>query len=115
MKQKILGIPQTYSSRLVEITDQKEMAAKLKKMALSVLEELRNLPQRVADPNWLQEFDPDLRAQVEGDDGENTGGGFVEDPSGLRRRAEENRDNAQAPRGRAHQELGSLCLVALDA
>jgi phage terminase Nu1 subunit (DNA packaging protein) len=59
MRQKILGIPQTYSRRLLNISDQKEMAAKLKEMALSVLNEIKDLPSRVSDPNWLQTLEGD--------------------------------------------------------
>jgi hypothetical protein len=59
MRQRILGIPQTYSRRLLNISDQKEMAAKLKEMALSVLNEIKDLPSRVSDPNWLQTLEGD--------------------------------------------------------
>ena len=42
MRQKILGIPQTYSRRLTGITDQREMGARLHEMAVSLLEERRS-------------------------------------------------------------------------
>jgi hypothetical protein len=35
------------------------MAAKLKEMALSVLNEIKDLPSRVSDPNWLQTLEGD--------------------------------------------------------
>jgi hypothetical protein len=37
--------------------DQKEMAARLKKMALSLQNELPDMPSRVTDPNWLETLD----------------------------------------------------------
>jgi hypothetical protein len=35
------------------------MSAKLKEMSLSMLEELRHLPERVTDPHWLRELEED--------------------------------------------------------
>ena len=57
LRQKILSIPQTYSRRLLGINDAKEMSAKLKEMSLSMLEELRCLPERITDPNWLESLE----------------------------------------------------------
>jgi hypothetical protein len=55
-----------------------------------MLRDLPNLPVQIADANWIKKIDSDLRDQVEdGDDGEASGGGFVEDPSKLRRRSEQ--------------------------
>jgi hypothetical protein len=59
MRQKLLGVPQTYSRRLLNISDQREMAARLKEMALSVLNEVKDLPSRVTDPNWLSKLEED--------------------------------------------------------
>jgi hypothetical protein len=59
MRQRILSLPQTYSRRLLNISDQKEMAAKLKEMALSVLNEIKDLPSRVSDPDWLSKLEED--------------------------------------------------------
>jgi hypothetical protein len=39
LRQRILSLPQTYSRRLLGITDQREMAARLKEMSLSILNE----------------------------------------------------------------------------
>jgi hypothetical protein len=55
----------------------------------AMLEDPANLPNQIVDANWVQKIDPDLRSQVGRDDGEDTEGGFVEHPSGLRRRAEQ--------------------------
>jgi hypothetical protein len=57
MRQKILGIPQTYSRRLLNISDRKEMAVRLKEMSFSVLNEIKHLPERVTDPNWLDKLE----------------------------------------------------------
>jgi hypothetical protein len=59
LRQKILSIPQTYARRLLGINDAKEMNAKLKEMSLSMLEELRHLPKRVTNPDWLKELEAD--------------------------------------------------------
>jgi hypothetical protein len=57
MRQKILGIPQTSSRRLLNISDRKEMAVRLKEMSFSVLNEIKHLPERVTDPNWLDKLE----------------------------------------------------------
>ena len=59
MRQRILGIPQTYSRRLLNISDQKEMTHKLKEMAFSVLNEIRDLPEKVVNPDWLETLEKD--------------------------------------------------------
>jgi hypothetical protein len=68
---------------------QHEAQAMIKDDVCAMLKDLANLPSQIADPNLVQKIDSDLRAQVEGDDGEDTGGGFVEHPSVLRRQAEQ--------------------------
>ena len=57
MRHKILGIPQTYSRRLLNISGRKEMAVRLKEMSFSVLNEIKHLPERVTDPNWLNKLE----------------------------------------------------------
>jgi hypothetical protein len=59
LRQRILSLPQTYSRRLLNISDSKEMAAWLKEISLAMLEELRNMPARVTDPNWLDRLEED--------------------------------------------------------
>lgn len=49
LRQRILSIPQTYSRRLAEIADYDTMAAALKKMSLSILREIENLPRCVEE------------------------------------------------------------------
>jgi hypothetical protein len=59
LRQRILAIPQTYCRRLLNISDLKAIAAALKTMSLSMLEELRHLPARVIDPHWLESLEKD--------------------------------------------------------
>jgi hypothetical protein len=56
LRQKILSLP-TYSRQLLNISDQREMAHELKEIALSVLNEIKDLPERVTDPNWLERLE----------------------------------------------------------
>jgi hypothetical protein len=44
---------------LLNISDPNEMARRLKEMSLSMLEELRSLPERVTDPHWLETLEKD--------------------------------------------------------
>ncbi len=52
LRSKILAIPQTYSRRLLDISDREVIAGKLKEMAISVLHEIENLP-HCAEPGWV--------------------------------------------------------------
>jgi hypothetical protein len=52
-RQKLLSVPHAYAGRLLGISDAHEMALKLREMALSLLEELQHLPEKVVDPDWL--------------------------------------------------------------
>ena len=54
MRQKILNLPQTYSRRLVGLND-REIAQVLQEAAHSILNEIRDLPNTVSDPHWLEE------------------------------------------------------------
>ena len=54
MRQKILNLPQTYSRRLVGLND-REIAQVLQEAAHSILHEIRDLPNKVTDPRWLDE------------------------------------------------------------
>jgi hypothetical protein len=53
LRQAVLALPQTYTRELLGISDPQLMSAKLRAMALSLLEELQHLPEKVTDPNWL--------------------------------------------------------------
>jgi hypothetical protein len=59
MRQKILGLPLTYARRLTNLTDVAQVHKVLKELAIALLNELRDLPQKVTDPNWLRELEKD--------------------------------------------------------
>ena len=59
LRQRILNIPQTYCRRMVGLTDAKAAKKMLQEMAISVLNELKDLPAKVTDPHWLDEFAAD--------------------------------------------------------
>ena len=92
---RVLAEPSSLARRLVDggfVAEQRrtEVQEMIKHDLYGMLRDLANLPSQIADPNWIQKIDSDLRAQVEVDDGEaGGGGGFVEDPSKLRRRTEQ--------------------------
>jgi hypothetical protein len=93
-RQRVMVEPSNLARRLVEgrfveeprRTEVQEM---IKNDLYAMLKDLADLPSQIADPNWIRKIDSDLRAQVEDDDGEDSAGGFVEDPSKLRRRTEQ--------------------------
>ena len=53
MRQKILNLPQTYSRRLVGLND-REIAQVLEGAAHSILNEIKDLPNTVTNPHWLE-------------------------------------------------------------
>jgi hypothetical protein len=59
LRQKILTIPQTYSRRLLGLSDVTQMNKFLKEMAIDILNEIKDLPQKVVDPHWLEELEKD--------------------------------------------------------
>jgi hypothetical protein len=60
LRQRILQIPPSYARQLVAITDPKEMSDKLREMSIAILIDIKNLPQQVTDPNWLQTLENEL-------------------------------------------------------
>jgi hypothetical protein len=56
LRQKILAIPQTYSRRLLNISDFEKMSAKLKEIAHSILSEIKDLP-HCAEPGWREKIE----------------------------------------------------------
>jgi hypothetical protein len=54
LRQKILQVPHSYARRLLGITDAKVMSDKLRQMSISILNDIKNLPQQVTDPHWLE-------------------------------------------------------------
>ena len=59
LRSKILAIPQSYSRRLLNISDFGKMSKLLKEMSLSILTEIENFPERVTDPAWLRRLEED--------------------------------------------------------
>jgi hypothetical protein len=59
MRQKILQISYSYARQLLKITDAKVMSGKLREMSISILNDIKNLPQQITDPNWLETLEED--------------------------------------------------------
>jgi hypothetical protein len=59
MRQKILAIPHAWSRRLTRINDAAEAFKILHEMAISILNEIKDLPAKVTDPRWLQSLEDD--------------------------------------------------------
>jgi hypothetical protein len=56
MRQKILNLPQTYARRLAG-KDVREVSEVLKGAAHPILNEIKDLPNKVTDPNWLESLE----------------------------------------------------------
>jgi hypothetical protein len=94
-RQRVMVEPSNLARRLVEgrfveeprRTEVQEM---IKNDLYAMLKDLADLPSQIADPNWIRKIDSDLRDHGEDDDDEkDSAGGFVEDPSKVRRQAEQ--------------------------
>lgn len=59
MRQKTLGMPQAYARRLVGLKDVREVHKVLEGAAISILNEIKDFPSAVTDPNWLDTLDGD--------------------------------------------------------
>ena len=59
MRQKILNLPQTYARRLVGLNDVREVMKVLEGAAISILNEIKDLPKPVTDPNGLKSLEDD--------------------------------------------------------
>jgi hypothetical protein len=57
LRQKILNVPQTWCRKLVGVDDAAQVSRLLKEMSISILNEVKDLPGQVTDPNWLDELD----------------------------------------------------------
>jgi hypothetical protein len=53
LRQRILSVPHTYARRILGLADAAQASKVLKEMALSLLNEIKDLPAKVTDPNWL--------------------------------------------------------------
>ena len=59
LRQAILNVPQTWCRRLLGLDDAAQVSRILREMALSVLNEIKDLPDKVVDPNWLSTINGD--------------------------------------------------------
>jgi hypothetical protein len=57
LRQKILNLPQTYARRVVGLKDAAQASNMLREMAISVLNEIKDLPSKVVDRNWLEKVE----------------------------------------------------------
>ena len=55
LRQAILNVPQTWCRRLLGLTDAAQVSKILREMALSLLGEIKDLPAKVTNPDWLEE------------------------------------------------------------
>lgn len=62
LRQKILSLPQGYARKILGLTDVNQASRLLKEMSLSVLNEIKDLPQKVVDPRWLEDLEEDQDA-----------------------------------------------------
>jgi hypothetical protein len=53
-RQKMLDVPRAYAGRILGLTDAHEAGEILRGAMIECLEELRDLPARVTDANWLE-------------------------------------------------------------
>ena len=56
LRQKILNLPQTYARRMVGLKDAAQASKMLREMAISVLNEIKDLPSKVVDRDWLEKM-----------------------------------------------------------
>jgi phage terminase Nu1 subunit (DNA packaging protein) len=56
IRQKVLQLPTTYARRLVGLNE-REIGEVLKGAAHSILNEIKDLPGKVSDPNWLESLE----------------------------------------------------------
>jgi phage terminase Nu1 subunit (DNA packaging protein) len=53
LRQKITSIPTSYARKLIHIEDIKDVHRILQEMVFRLLDDIKNLPIQVTDPNWL--------------------------------------------------------------
>jgi hypothetical protein len=58
MEQTIMDLPLTYARRILRLTDVVQARKILRELSISLLNELRDLPQK-ADPHWLRNSEKD--------------------------------------------------------
>ena len=55
LRQATLNVPQTWCRRLMGLNDAAQVSRILREMALSILGEIKDLPAKVTNPDWLDE------------------------------------------------------------
>lgn len=60
LRQQILGMASSHARKILNITDVKQANLVLRGIAISFLNEIKDLPQKVVDPKWLEELDEDV-------------------------------------------------------
>jgi phage terminase Nu1 subunit (DNA packaging protein) len=62
LRQAVLNVPQTWCRRLTGVNDAAQVSKILREMAVSILNEIKDLPSKVTDPHWLRELEADGNA-----------------------------------------------------
>ena len=57
LRQAILNTPQAWCRRILGLKDAAEASRILREMAISVLNEIKDLPAKVTNPDWLESID----------------------------------------------------------
>jgi hypothetical protein len=65
MRQKILTLPQ-HARKFLGLTDARQASGLLKELAVSILNDIKDLPQQVTDPNWLNTLDDEENGDAPG-------------------------------------------------
>jgi hypothetical protein len=64
LRQKILALPDNLCRRIVNIPDSAQARRILRESMISLLNELKDLPQAVTDPNWLKKLEDDGQSKA---------------------------------------------------
>jgi len=56
MRQKILTLPQ-HARKFLGLTEAAQASKILHELAISILNEIKDLPSKVTDPNWLESLE----------------------------------------------------------
>jgi hypothetical protein len=57
LRQRLLSMASANSRKILGITDVKQANRILREIALGILNEIKDLPQKVVDPKWLEDLD----------------------------------------------------------
>jgi hypothetical protein len=59
LRQRILAVPHAYARRILGLKDAAEAIVILRQAMFELLNEIKDLPDKVTDPNWLDTLDGD--------------------------------------------------------